>query len=458
MRNPVTFLAVVILIAPVVMKGQTLPEAVVRLYSGERQRCGEAFELSSPIVFPERNGIVRVDVLVSCGGEGGWRFRNRLDRIFLKEGKIEAVGRPGAPANFWDAVLIADSFLFVDVPEQGAPASFLTVDGRPVTVPFPVPAAGGGMREPGRYLYPVPGGYPLREISMETVMEFRRLSPEAEADWLRRRLFGIPPSAEAVELLKRLGSIGEFSAPMSASRREIWRKLLLEQQLGNAPRRLLFALLSEANFLPCEAFVSELLADPLLGRETAEEFRRRNRTAFRELIIRWSGETERRKLALRYSEDLADDPLYRTRLLAAFRNPDPEDLLCLIPVYALEASNRGSQELKKVLKVTPYPGNYRLLCRTAEWILKTHPELYVAEIRGFLFRERNNPDLKRGVLYPLLLASLCRAGDAEGTAAAVTYLKALKDPGALEAAGRIWGRGMKGVVTVDRILRELDGK
>ena len=34
MRNPVTFLAVVILIAPVVMKGQTLPEAVVRLYSG----------------------------------------------------------------------------------------------------------------------------------------------------------------------------------------------------------------------------------------------------------------------------------------------------------------------------------------------------------------------------------------------------------------------------------------
>lgn len=115
----------------------------------------------------------------------------------------------------------------------------------------------------------------------------------------------------------------------------------------------------------------------------------------------------------------------------------------------------GSPELKKLLLETPYSGNFRLLCRIAEWSLKTNPAAYVPEIKVFLHRERNNPDLKRGLLYPLLLASLCKAKDAEGIAEATAYLENLKEPAQIENAKRIWGRDMTGPVTIERIVRIL---
>ena len=65
---------------------------------------------------------------------------------------------------------------------------------------------------------------------------------------------------------------------------------------------------------------------------------------------------------------------------------------------------------------------------------------------------------KRSVLYPLLLASLCKANDLEGAAEAIAYLKSLKDPAQIENAKRIWGKGMTGPVTLDRIIRELQKK
>ena len=110
------------------------------------------------------------------------------------------------------------------------------------------------------------------------------------------------------------------------------------------------------------------------------------------------------------------------------------------------------------MRETPYSGNFRLLCRVAEWCLKTRSAAYAPEIKALLRRERNNPDLKRSVLYPLLLASLCKANDPEGAAEAIAYLKSLKDPAQIENAKRIWGKGMTGLVTLDRIIRELQKK
>ena len=311
------------------------------------------------------------------------------------------------------------------------------------------------MRTPGRYLFPVPGGRPLSGISPETVEKFRRLPAREEAAWLRERLRTLPPPAEAVSLLKRLDAVGEFSYPLTAGEREGWRKLLLEERLGVMPRRLLQQQLFQANFLPHEEFAAELLADPLLGSRTAEAFAERNRPAFETLLLRWSSQPDKQETALRYSEYMADNADYRNRMLAAFREPAPEQLSHLIPLYAGKPAADGSPELKKLLRETPYSGNFRLLCRVAEWCQKTRPAAYAPEIKALLHRERNNPDLKRSVLYPLLLASLCKANDPEGAAEAIAYLKSLKDPAQIENAKRIWGKGMTGPVTLDRIIREL---
>lgn len=70
--------------------------------------------------------------------------------------------------------------------------------------------------------------------------------------------------------------------------------------------------------------------------------------------------------------------------------------------------------------------------------------------------QQSGPDQR--VLYPLLLASLCKANDPEGAAEAIAYLKSLKDPAQIENAKRIWGKGMTGPVTLDRIIRELQKK
>ena len=434
---------------------QGIPAEVAQLYTQERQQEPGNYVITPKFEFPERNGLVRVDVLVSRKTEDGrWVFRNRLDRIFLKDGKIDAVRRPGAPGDFWSAALAAEKFLYADSADQGKKLSFSEPDG----TPCPPPEGSGcqaEMRAPGRYLFPVPGGRPLSGISPETVAEFRSLPAGEEAAWLRERLRTLPPPAEAVSLLKRLDAIGEFSYPLTAGEREEWRKLLLEERFGAAPRRLLQQQLFRANFLPHEEFAAELLADPLLGSGTAEAFAERNRPAFEALILRWSSQPGKQETALRYSEYMADNTDYRNRMLAAFREPAPEQLSHLIPLYAGKPAADGSPELKKLLRETPYSGNFRLFCRVAEWCLKTRPAAYAPEIKALLHRERNNPDLKRSVLYPLLLASLCKANDPEGTAETIAYLKSLKAPAQIENAKRIWGKGMTGPVTIERIIEGL---
>lgn len=447
--------AIAVILAAAAANALEIPAEVRLLYADERRQNPGIYEVVPKFEFPERNGLVRVDVLVSRKTEDGrWVFRNRLDRIFLKDGKIDAVRRPGAPGDFWSAALAAEKFLYADSDDQGKKLSFSELDGTPCA-----PPAGNGsqaeMRTPGRYLFPVPGGRPLSGISPETVEKFCRLPAREEAAWLRERLRTLPPPAEAVSLLKRLDAVGEFSYPLTAGEREGWRKLLLEERLGVMLRRLLQQQLFQANFLPHEEFAAELLADPLLGSRTAEAFAERNRPAFETLLLRWSSQPDKQETALRYSNYLNSNKEYRNRMLSRFKAPAREQLLFLVPLYLRDAESEGSKEIRELLNNTPFQGNFRLLRLTAEWILAIAPAAYAPEIKAFLHRERNNPDLKRSVLYPLLLASLCKANDPEGAAEAIAYLKSLKDPAQIENAKRIWGKGMTGPVTLDRIIREL---
>lgn len=449
------FLAAVTAFAVSAADVQGIPAEVAQLYTQERQQKPGDYVITPKFEFPERNGLIRVDVLVSRKTEDGrWVFRNRLDRLFLKNGKIDAVRRPGAPGDFWSAALAAEKFLYADSAEQGKKLSFSELDGTPCA-----PPAGNGYqaetRTPGRYLFPVPGGHPLSGISPETVEQFRTLPAGEEAAWLRNRLTEQLTSAERFSLLKRLDAIGAFSYPLNAKEREVWRKLLLDERFGTAPRRLLQTLLFQANFLPHEEFAAELLADPLLGNRTAEVFAERNRPAFEALLLSWSSQPDKQETALRYSNYLNGNKEYRNRMLSRFKTPTREQLPFLVPLYLRNAESEGSNEIRELLNSTPFQGNFRLLRLTAEWILDIAPAAYVPEIKAFLYRERNNPDLKRSVLYPLLLASLCKAKDPEGTAEAIAYLKALKDPAQIENAKRIWGKGMTGPVTLDRIIREL---
>lgn len=216
--------AIAAILAAAAANALEIPAEVRLLYADERRQNPGIYEVVPKFEFPERNGLVRVDVLVSRKTEDGrWFFRNRLDRIFLKDGKIDAVRRPGAPGDFWSAALAAEKFLYADSGEQGKKLSFSELDGTPCA-----PPAGNGsqaeMRIPGRYLFPVPGGRPLSGISPETVEKFRRLPAREEAAWLRERLRTLPPPAEAVSLLKRLDAVGEFSYPLTAGEREGWRK------------------------------------------------------------------------------------------------------------------------------------------------------------------------------------------------------------------------------------------
>ena len=447
--------AIVALLATLAAGALEIPEALQVMYADERQQHPGTYEITPKFKFPERNGLIQIDVLVSCKTEEGrWIFRNRLDRIFLKDGKMIAVNRPETAGDFWSAVLEAEKFLYVDSDDQGKKLSFFELDG----VPCPPPAGSGyqaEMRIPGRYLFPVPGGHPLPGISLETAEKFRILPAEEEAAWLRKRLYTLPPSAEALALLKRLDAIGEFSYPLNAEMREEWRQLLLEKRWGVAPRRLLQNLLFQNNFLAHEEFAAELLADPVLGARTAEVFVERNRTAFESLILRWSRQSDKQETALCYSHFLNGNKEYRNRMLSRFKTPSREQLPFLIPLYLSNKDEKGSNEIRELLNKTPFKGNFRLLRLTAEWILTIAPTDYVPEIKAFLHRERNNPEFKRSVLYPLLLATLCQANDPEGTAETIAYLEALNDPAQIENARRIWGKGMIGTVTIERIIRML---
>ena len=104
--------AIAVILAAAAANALEIPAEVRLLYADERRQNPGIYEVVPKFEFPERNGLVRVDVLVSSKTEDGrWVFRNRLDRIFLKDGKIDAVRRPGAPGDFWSAALAAEKFL-----------------------------------------------------------------------------------------------------------------------------------------------------------------------------------------------------------------------------------------------------------------------------------------------------------------------------------------------------------
>ncbi len=434
------------------------PHAIQERYEKEQNQLQGAGEIRLQACAPAANGTRRMDLLFSCRRGEHWVCRNRWDRLVLKDGKILSVRTPGTSADFWSAALTAEKIFYIETTGGGEHLQYFLPDGRslPASEVSLSLDTRTTMRLPGRYAYPVPGNRALRDISPETLRTFRTLSAAQEEGWLRNRLTQLPPSPEAVEILKRLQAIGTFAVSMNAENRESWRQLLLQTNWGTAPRRLLLSLLFQENFLPGEDFVGELLMDPVLGSAVAEEFECRNRTEFRTLLRRWSIAPDRRTFALRYSEVLTDDQRYREQMLAAFRNPTPEQRFHLIPIYARQSAAAGSPELKKILLETAFPGHYRLLCQTAKWILRTHPAAYTREMKIFLLRERHQPELQRSLLYPLLLAALCRARDPEGISLAVTYLKSLKDPLQIENARRIWGKDMTGTVGIARILRELE--
>ena len=122
--------AIAAILAAAAANALEIPAEVRLLYADERRQNPGIYEVVPKFEFQERNGLVRVDVLVSRKTEDGrWFFRNRLDRIFLKDGKIDAVRRPGAPGDFWSAALAAEKFLYADSGEQGKKLSFSELDG-----------------------------------------------------------------------------------------------------------------------------------------------------------------------------------------------------------------------------------------------------------------------------------------------------------------------------------------
>lgn len=410
-------------------------------------------------VFPPRDGLIRTDVLVSQNKEGRYLTRNRLDQIYFRDGKIATVKHPGSRnSDFWSAALTSDCVLRIESRDQGRNLRFFdAATGAEVVAPKLSESCRNAMRNPGGYLLPQPEVCPpLPVFPPNELDEFRNLPPEREAAWLRNRLERFPSSPEALALLNRLAAIGEFQYPLPAADRDRWKALLINQKLGTAPRRFLQSQLFEANFLPQPEFATELLKDPVLGEETANCYSARNRAGFETLMLAWGDDPTLRNAALLHSSRMAGNPLYRKQMLGAFPKPDPEQRLLLVPVYAEEYRGRESKELKEMLAATPFSGGFRLLCQAAEWILRTDPTPYAAEISLLLRRERNNPDLERSVLYPLLLASLCRTGDRDGIRASVVYLKKLDDPTRIANAKRIWGGKMTGQVTLERIIDELE--
>ena len=410
-------------------------------------------------VFPLRDGLVRADVLVSQKKAGCCFVRNHLEQLYFRDGKLETVKRPSAGgSDFWSAVLTAERVLRIESGDQGRKLRFFdAATGAEVAAPELSASCRNAMRNPGGYLLPQPEVCPpLPVFPPNELDEFRNLPPEREAAWLRNRLERIPSSPEALALLNRLAAIGEFHYPLPAADRDRWKALLVNRKLGVAPRRFLQSQLFEANFLPQPEFAAELLKDPVLGEETANLYFTRNRAGFETLMLAWGDDPALRNAALLHSSHMAGNQLYRKQMLAAFPKPDPEQRLLLVPVYAEEYRGRESKELKEMLAATQFSGGFRLLCQAAEWILRTDPTPYATEIGLLLRRERNNPDLERSVLYPLLLASLCRTGDRDGIRASVVYLKKLDDPVRIANAKRIWGEKMTGQVTLERIIDELE--
>ena len=136
--------AIAAILAAAAANALEIPAEVRLLYADERRQNPGIYEVVPKFEFPERNGLVRVDVLVSRKTEDGrWFFRNRLDRIFLKDGKIDAVRRPGAPGDFWSAAISRATRVAIRLPKKGRILSLsveraLPVRKKAISPPVPV--------------------------------------------------------------------------------------------------------------------------------------------------------------------------------------------------------------------------------------------------------------------------------------------------------------------------------
>ncbi len=418
-------------------------ESVYRDYFKDNPGCVFRF------AWPENAGVRQVDALCFVrGADGRYRTRNLRRTFLFRDGTMENSFTPAAAGNYWSEILKADSLLEVESADRG----------KTLRAGIEIPEwARYRLRRAGIYLLPVSGGrisdgnYTIPPApGRELIREFQLLEPEQEPDWLRRQLEGAAHSAMRLSLLERLEEIGEFRYPLT-SRQRIWCFKEFRRKQDNAFRRKLFELVTENNFLASDPLVVDALKDEALAELAGNVFQNKSAGEFEVLMRRWSTDDELWKYAGFQSARMTNHSGFRKAILAR-RQGAP---LTQYDIPLLCTEGPGNSEIKDLLAKEQNLAQFQLFRAAAEWIGRTYPQSYTAEIHEFLRRTAGNDYLARSVVYPLMYYALCKAGEYKDAAG---YFSTVTDPALQDRILALYRRDLPGNLSYPELLDYLKAK
>lgn len=414
-----------------------------------------------------------LDIAVSTKNqEGNYNIRNHPVTFHLKNNRVtEIKNLQQTPRDFWSALLCADDLLIINSSDRGKTItlSFLS-NGLQYHQNSVVPTwVLYRIRQPGKYLLPVKkekksfvevigSNYSLPSlISLKQLQFFRQLLPAREEAWLFQALQDSTDTQTTQSIIERFIAIGHFHYSMTSYNRKKWFSILKNARLNNYSKRLLLEKILENNYIASDPFIDWGLMQQSLAEITGRICQHKDRRLFEIKMQKWAQDDSKWRYALWQSHRLSQLTV-QENLLRHFKDAPPQDLIYFIPLLCQRDKDEGAEIVKKLFR-NEYPDSSILLIKVAaEWVYKTNPQPYVQEMKFFLHKNSQSDYLKRSIVYPTMLASLCKAKDKDGYRMSVEYLAQLEEPVQVENAKRIFVPKHNGSVTIEKIIESFQGQ
>lgn len=363
--------------------------------------------------------------------DGSYVWRNELYQARFRDRRLlDWQGWTNPQPDFWSGVLAADEILQVPA---GVTVSYRMPDGQTVTEPvtavllpqrsdrqLPVKRTVDGWTACGDA---GPAGAIEPAAWQETIAAFRRLPPEAEADWLKRDLLNENMSFRWKQDLLRLTQIGVFRHSLPPEARQFWYERFLAAD-DTVVRRLILTQLSDANCLPGDPLWTAALQQPELAAAAGEALVAHDPLSFRALMRQWAQNDQLWRHALRQSDKMKNDEMYVERMLRRCDDASAAEFRWFIPLLC-QPSKTGTKNarIEALLNNEISPGRVPDCRLLLEELLKARNSRYLADLKTFVRINRQNPTAMQYELYPAALIDLCMLGDRDGIAEALQYLE-----------------------------------
>jgi hypothetical protein len=392
--------------------------------------------------------IATVSTLNSLKINNKYLFRNEFANYFFKNGKIIYIANNFKSTKynyFWKAALHADEIGIITSKNRGNNlklTGFLSGKAPDIKIKFPNWIV-WQTRTPGNYLLPLTknaSGYMIKgnrysipRLEAGEAVKYNKLinlykiiEPNAENTFLKQIVQNEKYTSLDFVCIRRLSSIGEFSRVMPQKDSNFWTSVYFQKNMTIGTKRYLLYEMSRNNFLNSIAIFEAALKNPKLSTMAGRIFAKKNKKRFEKLMISWLSNDKLRQFALMNSQNMIKNTAYVSAAMKYFKPKNKKELIYFIPILCVSSNSKGQKFIKTFLTTAKNQKDFMLYLVLLKNISDSRSTDYTKELKIFLKNHKNNRFVMNGVVYPQILACLCKANDIDGYKQTLEYISTLK--------------------------------